>query len=234
LIARIRAALRHGERGLTLVELLVAMSIGVIIIGAVGGLFAASIKAAKTDQTSESAIRQGSNMMNAMTQYVHAATLLPKSDGSYVSAIEKSLPTDVAFYAYVNLTNGTVQQPVQVEFYRDTTTGLLMEKQWDGVADSNGFYTFAALTSAPSRTFTLGGPLASPNSDGLNLFVYLDANGNQIANPTANLGAIRAIQVNMEAGSTTAGKAGNTHIQNTLYLFNVGYTTSTASASPSS
>lgn len=48
----------------------------------------------------------------------------------------------------------------------------------------------------------------------------------------ANPSAVRAIQVNLELGSTKAGTASNTHIQNTLYLFNVGYSTSTASPAP--
>lgn len=44
--------------------------------------------------------------------------------------------------------------------------------------------------------------------------------------PTTGLGSIRAVQVNLELGSTTAGKPANTHLQNTLYLFNVVYGTS--------
>ncbi|MCJ1715667.1 hypothetical protein MT346_15885 [Curtobacterium sp. VKM Ac-2922] len=214
-------------------ELLVAMSVATIIIIAVGGFFAATVKATRTDQVSESGMRQGSNVMNALTQYVHAATVLPLTDGTYRAALQRATPTDVAFYAYVNMSGSTAQQPVQVEFVRDPSTGLLLEKQWDGVGDQNGYYAFPALTTAPSRTITLGGPLASPTVDGRNLFVYLDGSGNPIASPAANPGAVRAVQVNVEAGSTVAGTAGNTTLQNTLYLFNVGYaTTSTASPAP--
>ena len=43
---------------------------------------------------------------------------------------------------------------------------------------------------------------------------------------------IRAIQVNLELGSTTKNAPSNTHIQNTLYLFNVGYSTSTTAPTP--
>lgn len=225
-------ALRE-DRGVTLVELLVAMSVATVIIIAVGGFFAATVKATKTDQVSESGMRQGSNVMNAVTQYVHAATVLPRADGTYAPALQRATPTDIAFYAYVNLSGSTAQQPVQVEFVRDATTGLLLEKQWDGVGDQNGYYTFPALTTTPSRTITLGGPLASPTVDARNLFVYLDGSGNTIPTPATALGAVRAVQVNIEAGSGTAGTAGNTTLQNTLYLFNVGYaTTSTAAPTP--
>ena len=44
--------------------------------------------------------------------------------------------------------------------------------------------------------------------------------------PRPVVGTIRAVQVNLELGSTTAGKPANTHLQNTLYLFNVVYGTS--------
>lgn len=230
---RPRLPAARDDGGVTLVELLVAMSVATVIIIAVGGFFAATVKATKTDQVSESGMRQGSNVMNALTQYVHAATVLPRADGTYAPALQRALPNDIAFYAYVNLSGSTTQQPVQVEFVRDATSGLLLEKQWDGVGDQNGYYTFPALTTAPSRTITLGGPLASPTVDSRSLFVYLDGGGNTIASPAAGLAAVRAVQVNVEAGSIVAGTAGNTTLQNTLYLFNVGYaTTSTASPTP--
>jgi prepilin-type N-terminal cleavage/methylation domain-containing protein len=228
---RILRRLHHDQRGLTLVELIVAMGVSTIIIGAVGGFFVASLKAGRTDTSSESNIRQSSNVMSAMTQYIHAATLLPQAGGTYANAITVASPTDVKFYAYVNLTNGTVTQPVQVEFLKDPTTGQILERQWDGTANSLGIYSFS---STISRTLTLGGPVASPTSDSTPLFTYLDGSGNALANPSANYGAIRAIQVNLELGSTTAGAPGNTHIQNTLYLFNVGYSTSTSTASAGS
>ncbi|PZF62636.1 hypothetical protein DEI92_01660 [Curtobacterium sp. MCBD17_034] len=223
--------LHRGQRGISLIELIVAMSVSMIVLTAVGGFFAASLHASKTGSTAETNTRQASNVMNALTQYIHAATVLPKPDGTYANAITTATATDLAFYSYVNLTNGTVDQPEYVEFKIDTATGNLIEKQWDGSADAKGYYSFTT-TGAAARTVTLGGPIASPTSDGTDLFTYLDASGAKIASPMANPSAVRAIQVNLELGSTKAGTASNTHIQNTLYLFNVGYSTSTASPAP--
>jgi hypothetical protein len=123
-----------------------------------------------------------------------------------------------------------------VEFTTNSA-GNVVERLWNGVLNTTtGFYTFPSYTTvAPNSTTVIGGPIASPTSDGTNLFVYLDANNAVIASPaTATYGTIRAIQVNLEAGSTTAGGAGNTHLQNTLFLFNVGYATGTASGAASS
>lgn len=225
--------LRWDDSGLTLIELMVAMSMSIIIIIAVGGFFIASTKAAKTDSTSESSIRQSSNVMDAMTQYIHAATVLPVNGGAPLPAVELAKPTDLVFYAYVNLTNGTVTQPVQVEYTLDSSNNLV-EKIWNIAGSAGGYYTFNSYTTAPNQTVVLGGPVASPNSDGSSLFTYLDANGNPIASPlpAASLGLVRAVQVNLELGSTVAGTAGDTHIQNTLYLFNVGYSATTASPAP--
>lgn len=223
----------RDDRGITLVELLVAMSVATIIIVAVAGFFAATVKATNTDQVSETGMRQASNIMNAVTQYVHAATVLPLPDGTFQTAIQRATPTDVAFYAYVNLSGSTSQQPIQVEFVRDSTSGLLLEKQWDGIADANGYYTFPALTAAPTRTITLGGPIASPTIDNRPLFEYLDGSGVVLPTPASTPASVRAIRVNIEAGSLTAGRPGNTTLQNTLYLFNVGYaTTSNAGVTP--
>lgn len=223
----------EADHGLTLIELLVAMSLATIIIITVGGFFAATVKATQTDQVSESGMRQASNVMNAVSQYVHAATVLPLPDGTYQAAIQRATATDLAFYAYVNLSGSTSQRPTQVEFVRDASSGLLLEKQWDGVADQNGFYTFPALSSAPTRTLTLGGPIASPTVDGRPLFEYLDASGAVLSSASTTPAGVRAVRINIEAGSIAGGRPGNTTLQNTLYLFNVGYaTTSTAGPTP--
>lgn len=227
-------ALRRREEGISLAELLVAISVSMIIVLAVGGFFLASIKAGRTGTTSDSNTRQSQNVMSTFTRYVHAATLLPKADGTYLSSFQLATPTDVRFYAYVNLTTGvSTDKPVLVEFKVDPTSKLLMQYQWDPSSVSNGYYTFPDPgASGPTRSATLGGPIASPTSDATTLFSYLDANGNPIGSPSSNLGAVRAVTVNLELGSATANAPGNTHVQNTLYLFNIGYSTSTSTASP--
>lgn len=232
--AQLAREFRRREDGVSLAELLVAISVSLIIVVAVGGFFLASIKAGRTGATSDGNTRQSQNVMSTFTRYVHAATLLPKADGTYLPSFQLATPTDVRFYAYVNLSTGlATDKPVLVEFKVDPTSKLLVQYQWDPSSVTNGYYTFPDPgASAPTRTTTLGGPIASPTSDATTLFSYLDANGAAIAAPSSKLGTIRAVTVNLELGSATANAPGNTHVQNTLYLFNIGYSTSTSTASP--
>lgn len=232
-IAHLARRLHRGQAGITLVELLVALSVSVIIVGAVAGFFAAALRATSTNSAADTNTRRSTIVMNVLTRYIHAATVLPKTDGTYAPAITAASGTDVTFYAYVNLTNGTATQPVLVRFYVDANKNIV-EQQWDGTVDANGYYSFPDPGSTtPSRVIPLGGPIASPTSDNTTLFSYLDASGAAVTTlNSANFTKIRAIQVNLELGSSRAGAAGNTHIQNTLYLFNVGYSTSTSGGTP--
>jgi hypothetical protein len=169
--------------------------------------------------------------MNSLTRYVHAASLLPKADGSYAAALTEAAPTRTPFYAYINLDGNSTDKPVQIRYSVNAAKRIVLD-QWDGTAN-NGFWTFPATTQTPTRSVVVGGPIASPTIDGDPLFEYLGANGTTVPTQSdgtlaaTQLGNVRAVRVNLELGSSTAGLSGNTHIQNTLYLFNVVYGTNT-------
>jgi Tfp pilus assembly protein PilV len=223
--------LNSDQSGVSLSELLVAMSVAMVILVAVGGFFTATLRAGSTNTTSDQNARSASIVMNSMTRYVHAASLLPKADGSYAAALTEATPTRTTFYAYINLDGNSTDKPVQIRYSVNAAKRIVLD-QWDGTAN-NGFWTFPATTQTPTRSVVVGGPIASPTVDGDPLFEYLGADGNAVPTQsdgtlaTTQLGNVRAVRVNLELGSSTAGLSGNTHIQNTLYLFNVVYGTST-------
>ncbi|MBO9051190.1 PilW family protein [Curtobacterium flaccumfaciens] len=228
--------LHREQAGISLSELLVAVSVSMIILVAVGGFFTATLRAGVTNTSSDQNARTASIAMNSITRYVHAASLLPKSDGTYAAAVTRAAPTQVVFYAYINLDGNSTDKPVQIRYSLNDAKRLVVD-QWDGTA-TNGFYSFPATTQTPARSLVVGGPIASPTSDGVALFSYLGADGKTLAAQpdgtlaTTQLGNVRAVRVNLELGSTTAGASGNTHVQNTLYLFNVVYGTSIGAGSP--
>ena len=222
----------HAEQsGVTLSELLVAVSVAMVILVAVGGFFTATLRAGSTNTTSDQNARSASIVMNSLTRYVHAASLLPKADGSYAAALTEAAPTRTTFYAYINLDGNSTDKPVQIRYSVNAANRIVLD-QWDGTAN-NGFWTFPATTQTPTRSVVVGGPIASPTVDGDPLFEYLGANGTTVPTQSdgtlaaTQLGNVRAVRVNLELGSSTAGLSGNTHIQNTLYLFNVVYGTNT-------
>jgi type II secretory pathway component PulJ len=222
----------HADQsGVTLSELLVAVSVAMVILVAVGGFFTATLRAGSTNTTSDQNARSASIVMNSLTRYVHAASLLPKADGSYAAALTEAAPTRTTFYAYINLDGNSTDKPVQIRYSVNAAKRIVLD-QWDGTAN-NGFWTFPATSQTPTRSVVVGGPVASPTVDGDPLFEYLGANGTTVPTQSdgtlaaTQLGNVRAVRVNLELGSSTAGLSGNTHIQNTLYLFNVVYGTNT-------
>lgn len=223
--------LHADQSGVTLSELLVAVSVAMVILVAVGGFFTATLRAGSTNTTSDQNARSASIVMNSLTRYVHAASLLPKADGSYAAALTEAAPTRTTFYAYINLDGNSTDKPVQIRYSVNAAKRIVLD-QWDGTAN-NGFWTFPATTQTPTRSVVVGGPIASPTIDGDPLFEYLGANGTTVPTQSdgtlaaTQLGNVRAVRVNLELGSSTAGLSGNTHIQNTLYLFNVVYGTNT-------
>jgi len=218
-IARRLARLRRLERigrsdsGLSLVELLVSSMIGVLLLVTAGSLMISAIRTSDVQADSDVNTRGASTAMNTMSRYLHAATTYPTAAAT-LPAFANMSATDVTFYAYVNLVS-TAAQPVKVRYYVDATTKNLIQQLFPSTCSAlTGYCTFA---STPS-TVNLGGPVASPTSDGTALFVYLNAGGA----PTTDAASVQSVQVNLEYGSSTAGSPGDTHLTSTVALLNVG------------
>ncbi|MGN6324926.1 PulJ/GspJ family protein [Pseudolysinimonas sp.] len=213
MIVRIARRLRRSERGITLVELMVSSALGLLILVTAGGLLVSVTRASGVQASSDVNTRGATTAMNTMSRYFHAATTYPTA-GGVNPALANMSPTDVTFYAYVNLVN-TASQPVKVRYYVDATSKNLIEQLYPSTCSATtGYCTF-------SSTFTqinLGGAVASPTSDGSALFVYLTAAGV----PTADAASVQSVQINLEYGSSTAGTPGDTHLSNTVAMFNVG------------
>lgn len=223
---RLRAFVRD-ERGISLMELLVAMTVTTIILVAIGGFVTAAIKGSAVNVTADLNARQASTAMTSLTRYLHVATTLPRNgqvlpDPAFVAASS----TDITFYTYVNLSS-TDEQPIRVRFYQDPTTKGLVQSVTTSTYDAtSGYYSFPA--GAASTNTTLTGPIATPTSDSLPLFSFQQLSGADVDSstggvvPAASLGTINSVVVNLEVGSTTAGASGNAHDQTTVYLLNIG------------
>jgi len=212
-IARTARRLRHHSEGLTLVELVVSTMLGLIILVVAGALMISATRAANVQATSDINTRGGSTAMNSISRYLHAATTYPTASGTQ-PAFATMGATDVTFYAYVNLVS-TAAQPVKVRLYVDPSSKKLYEQLFSSTCSvTTGFCTF----STTPTTINLGGPVASPTSDGTALFVYLNAAGAT----TTVASSVQSVQVNLENGSSIAGTPGDTHLTNTISLLNVG------------
>jgi len=213
MIARVARRLRTLDQGLTLVELLISTMLGLLIMVVAGALLISSTRVSSVQATADVNTRGAATAMNSISRYLHAATTYPTATGTQ-PAFASMGATDVTFYAYVNLVS-TTAQPVKVRFYVDSTTKQLTQLTYSSTCSvTTGYCTFS---NTPTKVI-LGGPVASPTSDGTALFVYLNAGGAATTDPST----VQSVTVNLEYGSSTAGAAGDTHLTNTIALLNVG------------
>lgn len=213
MIRLIARPLRRRDTGITLVELVVSTMLGLLILVTAGALLISSTKVSGVQATSDVNTRGAATAMNTMSRYLHAATTYPTASGTQPAFASMSA-SDVTFYAYINLVS-TAAQPVKVRYHVDASTKNLIEQLYSSTCSATtGYCTF----SSTATTINLGGPVATPTSDGTALFVYLNANGAAAADAST----VQSVQINLEYGSATKGTPGDAHLTNTVALLNVG------------
>lgn len=209
-VRRAAARLRLDERGITLVELLVAMSLSLVVLTIAGSFLVASQKASVTAGSVSQNTRAASVAMNEMGRVLRAATdnPVPTGDDSQY-AFQYASATTVRFFAYVNL-DSTLSQPVQVQLTLDPATKRLTETKWTGTAVSGNlsYYTFplaggATLSAAPSSRRTLVTSVTNSTA-----FTFQDASGNVLGSSTSPVAAvdlpnIRTVGVTVTVGTSS-------------------------------
>jgi prepilin-type N-terminal cleavage/methylation domain-containing protein len=119
LVARTRRALSEPERGLTLVELLVAMVITSILLVAVGTVTMATLRAVRTLNAKTSTSANARVGLEALTRTLRAAAIPTREAAAITSATGSS----ITFYSNVNrksaLIDSGVVVPTKMEYYQD-------------------------------------------------------------------------------------------------------------------
>lgn len=215
-VCRTLGRLHAGERGITLMELIVAMALSMIVVVAAAGFLGAAQKAQGSVRTIDGNTRTSSNVMNEVGRMLRAATVNPIQNADSAPAFVSATPTLVQFYAFVNLTSSEAK-PVKVQF--QVVDNQLVETQWasTAVAGTTGYWTYA---TTPTSTRTIAAPLAISSTSP---FTYLASDGVTVLDGTvaANLDDIRFVRVNLEIGSATVGAYSNVVMTTTIALPNV-------------
>lgn len=226
-VGRLVRSARTDERGITLVELIVAMSLSLIVLTIAGSFLVASQKASVTASSVSQNTRAVSVAMNEMGRMLRAATdnPVPTGDDSQF-AFQYASATSIRFFAYVNL-DSTLSQPVEVQLTLDPNTKRITETKWNGTAvpGNTSYYSFplgsgATLTTAPSSTRTLVSSAVNASA-----FTFKDGAGNVLGSPTAPVAAsdlanIRAVGVTVTVGSSTTDQNAVT-LTNTASMPNI-------------
>jgi type II secretory pathway component PulJ len=115
---------RGPDEGLTLIELVIAMSITSTLLLGIGWITMSTIRADRTMNVRISASADARLAMEAVSRTLRTAV---KPTGE-TAAVTVATPTAVSFYTLIQR-DGTFNTPLPtlVEYYQDSTTGCLIE-----------------------------------------------------------------------------------------------------------
>jgi prepilin-type N-terminal cleavage/methylation domain-containing protein len=175
------------EKGFTIVELLVAMTIGLIVMGSVYNMYRTQQKFFVLQE-----------QVSAMQQNLRAGMAIMTSDIRMAGYVHPSVAGPAGF---------TVANSNSVTFTKYKNDLSAIESITYSLADSDGDGDNDLVRSDDG-----GAKLLAENIDALD-FVYINSSGNIIADPNSNLTTIRSVQVTMVA-KTGKPDQGYTDIKN--------------------
>lgn len=211
---RLLERLRREDRGISLAELIVAMSVGILVLAMVGAFFVSVSRASTITSGVDANTRSASTAMRQVERMFRVASNNPVSSGVDTQyAFQYASATSVRFFAYINLNSAVDVQPVEVQYTLDTTRGVLSETKWNGTATdaTKSYYDFpraatAALGAVPTASINLATSVVPTT-----LFSYADAGGNPLTPGAAGLSAaqlqaVRSVTVVLTVGERDATK----------------------------
>jgi type II secretory pathway pseudopilin PulG len=212
-VAEVRRRREGSEDGISLVELLVAITVLAMLLAIVGGLLVSSVKVITATQATAQGTATASNVANEVTSVIRSGANQPVSgslaaNAAFVAASSESLTV----YSYINSyvsASSTQVRPLLVQFSLNSARQVV-EKRWLPTSTSGTYFifpTYAQLASTtPMSTRIIGGPLLATPTTGPNtdpLFVYLDASGAVIPSPNASPCSIASVRVTVRTQGPT-------------------------------
>lgn len=207
--------LRRDQRGITLVELLVAMLVTSLLLTLVGSFFVSMLKAQRTVSSVNDSTRQGTTSMTQISRYLREASRWQVSRTTTNPAFVSTSARSVQFYSAVDLSSsraGLTKVTIDVQSNR-----LRMQLQ-RGDCPADGYCTFTGST----RTVVLADVVRS-TGDANTIFRYENAGGATFTPTSTTADAIRSVDVNLTIGSAGGTTANDTTFQATINLRNLDY-----------
>lgn len=222
MIRRLREVVAVGprDRGLTLIELLVAMGLFGVLLAIVGGTFVSITRATSFAAARDQNSRNASTAMNEVVRQVRGAADNPQVGASDSPAFLSAGTSSVQFTTLVS--TGRAAVPQQVTFTVGAS-GVLSERIVPGATTDNVYYTFPGSGS----TSTIGTGVELPSGTGTPAFQYLDISQNVLAPNAAGvltsdqIGQIAFVRVTLRFSSTSSTLRNGITLQNTIGLPNL-------------
>lgn len=224
--------LHEEDRGVSLAELIVAMSVTVLLLTMVGGFFVSVSRASTTATGVDGNTRAASTAMREMQRMFRVASNNPVASGIDTQyAFQYASATSVRFFAYINLNSTADVQPVEVQFTLDPAAGTITETKWNGTPTdvTRSYFDFPraatpTLSNAPTSTLKLVGSVV-PST----LFTYRNAANVPIVPGAAGLSptdlqAVRSVTIDLTVGERDASRpaaANNVTLTSTVGMPNL-------------
>jgi len=216
-LRRLTARLRTGpadERGMSLAELLVAMTIFGLLLVVVVGVFATMMRSTRASNSIDQNVRAASVGMNELVREIRSAADTPQANAADLPAFSAAGAESMTFTTLVN-TRSTDPVPQRVAVGLQPTTRALVERIYPANDAAATYFTY----SSTATTTTLITAVSSTPTGEPALFVYRDAAGNVLAPSASGLTAdqmsdIRSVQITLRVANTAS------MINNALVLSN--------------
>lgn len=229
---RVLRRLHQDDRGVSLAELIVVLSVTTLLLAMVGAFFASVSRASSTATGVDSNTRVASTAMREMQRMFRVASNNPVASGVNTQyAFQYASATSVRFFAYINLNSTVDVQPVEVQFTLDPTSGTITETKWNGSPTdiTRSYFDFPrantpTLPNTPTSTLRLAESVVPTT-----LFTYRNA-ANVVLTPTANglsatdLQAVTSVSIGLTVGerdATRPSAANNVTLTSTVGMPNL-------------
>lgn len=224
---RHRAARRATEeRGSSLVELIVAISLFAMLGTMLVGMFASFSGAFSRDRAASDSTSVAAVAMNELTRVIRSGTEIPEAEATLNKPVFMVAEDDhIVMHAFLD-TDALNPAPILVEFAIGDTTQELVETRWNAKEEA-GFWKMPSRTSAPASERTIARQIVPRASGEPYLFTYLDAEGGTLPFTNeklsdADLRKVAAVQITMRVQADAASGTKPAVLQNTVGIPNLG------------
>ena len=198
-----RNPLKNSRSGFTLVEVLIAMAISSLLLGAVYSIFTSSQNINTSNEVTARIMQSLRTSLDLMESDIRMAGLTNHmlNNTSIYAGIVDASGIKLQFTADRNM-DGTINtlDPAHL-------AGGLQESDFEQITYSYNAATKQLRQCLSEGTANESWDTVSDNVDSFN-FSYFDVNNNVIANPALNLTSICSVKVTITVGQP-AGRAGN-------------------------
>lgn len=215
---------RPSDRGLTLIELMVAVGLSGVLLTVVVAVFVTSSRSVTDQQGAVASSRLASTAMNEVTRIVRSGTEIPV----YGTTVKDPVFTyagaeKLALHAFIDAESSSDPAPVRVQFSRDSDDELI-ETRWAAHHVHTTYWEFAN-DSTYARIVARS---LLPTDADTPLFQYFDKEGAQLK-PAANsslsnaqIRNIASVQVHLRVQANGSGRTSPVELRNQVGLPNLG------------